>query len=478
MLILSVFTAIITEEYLLMAFPAVVMIAYLCVVDFRMVFFLLVASIPLSTEYYFPNGFSTDLPTEPLMIGLMGAYLLYVLKNGKKLSSAFFRHPITLILLLHLSWIIITTLTSGNYLISVKFLLAKIWYVTTLYFLAGHILKTEKDFKRLFWFLLIPTLFVIVTSTMRHAAYGFSFEERFRVFSPFFRNHVAYAAVVSTLFPFLWFAREWYEKGSFRRRVLIFAVLLFFVAIQLSYTRAAFISIIIAVLTYLIIRFRLMKIVLTSAVIVTIMGASHLAHNNTYLDYAPNYERTIAHTQFDNLVEATYKMEDISTMERVYRWVAGVYMSVEKPYMGFGPGNFYNFYKPYTVHAFKTYVSDNPEKSGIHSYFLMILVEQGFPGLLIFVFLLFYALIKGEDLYHNTKNRKIRRIVLMVLLSMVVIDALLIINDLVETDKIGSLFFINLAVLVNMDLAMSNSNFNDNFNINSNSNDNEPYQYQ
>lgn len=40
-----------------------------------------------------------------------------------------------------------------------------------------------------------------------------------------------------------------------------------------------------------------------------------------------------------------------------------------------------------------------------------------------------------------------------VLLCLVIIDAFLIINDLIETDKAGSFFFICLAVLINMDRA-------------------------
>ena len=140
------------------------------------------------------------------------------------------------------------------------------------------------------------------------------------------------------------------------------------------------------------------------------LGLAYFIQKNTYLDYAPNYERTVTHTEFDNLIEATYQLEDISTMERVYRWVAGFYMSNDHPWFGFGPGNFINFYKTYTVTSFRTYVSHNKEQSGIHSYFLMVLVEQGIIGVLIFFVLSFYLLIKGEQIYHETTqaNRKRR----------------------------------------------------------------------
>ena len=41
---------------------------------------------------------------------------------------------------------------------------------------------------------------------------------------------------------------------------------------------------------------------------------------------------------------------------------------------------------------------------------------------------------------------------LAALLCFVLVIVLMLMNDLVETDKIGSLFFISLAILVNMDL--------------------------
>jgi hypothetical protein len=64
-------------------------------------------------------------------------------------------------------------------------------------------------------------------------------------------------------------------------------------------------------------------------------------------------------------------------------------------------------------------------------------------------------LVKGENIYHQCRDRERRRIVLMVLLSTVVIDSFLIINDLIETDKVGSFFFLAMAILVNQDLGRS-----------------------
>ena len=82
-----------------------------------------------------------------------------------------------------------------------------------------------------------------------------------------------------------------------------------------------------------------------------------------------------------------------------------------------------------------------------------MLVEQGIPGMLLFIALSFYALIRGERIYHELKDPTWKGIVMGVLLSCVVINAFLLINDMIETDKMGSFFFIGLAVLINADLA-------------------------
>lgn len=453
LLLLSLFAGIISGQWLLLGIPAFLLLVFLTIVDFRKVFYLLLVCIPISSEVHLSNGFGTDLPTEPLMVGIMLIYFLYVIRYGRSMGAGFFRHPVTLLLLLHLGWIACTTLTSDSFFISFKYLLAKTWYVITFYFTAGLLLKTDEDFKRLFWLVLLPLLFTVVIIVGRHATFGFSFADVNKILTPFQRNHVNYAATLSLFFPFVVLALFWNKLYTKRWWFLVGATLLFLFAIYTTYTRAAFVALLMAGGAYFIIQLRLIRYVLLAGLVSAILGVAYLAIDNRYLDLAPNFDTTVTHYQFDNLIEATYKMEDISTMERVYRWVAGFQMTNENPWLGYGPGNFTTFYRSYTVSSFRTYVSNNPDNSGVHSYFLMTLIEQGIIGLLLFIVLCFAFLIYGEKIYHETRSQMRRWIVMTLLLCMVVIDAFLLINDLVETDKVGSFFFMCMAILVNMDLA-------------------------
>jgi O-antigen ligase len=178
-----------------------------------------------------------------------------------------------------------------------------------------------------------------------------------------------------------------------------------------------------------------------------------VTYRDNWLLFAPNYERTVTHTRFDNLLEATTRLEDISLMERVYRWVAAAYMIEQKPILGFGPGTFYFNYRNFTVTSFKTYVSHNPERSGIHNYYLMVAVEQGLPGLFFFLAFCVLVLLWGQRTYHRLRDVAQGRFVMAASLSFALICLLMFMNDFVETDKIGSLFFICAAIVVNGSLS-------------------------
>jgi len=440
------------EAWWLIGIPAALLVAWLTVVDFRRVYFLMLACIPLSIEMELPGGLGTDLPSEPLMWLLTLVSITWFFRHWHTIDGRFLRHPITLALFAHLVWTTVCVITSSDVLVSFKFLLAKGWYVIVFYCLSAHILREERDFKDLLWWFFVPLLIAVLSVLARHAPSGFSFEEVNFVMGPFFRNHVMYACSLAVFLPFAWYGTYWYRKYSGAWWVLVVGMAIFLLGINFAYTRAAYVALAAAVGIYWLIRRRLIKIAVLVFSVVFAGLIVLVTSRDNWLEFAPNYERTVTHTRFENLLEATTKLEDISTMERVYRWVAASYMIKDKPFTGFGPGNFYFNYQKYTVTSFKTYVSDNPERSGIHNYFLMVTVEQGIPGLIFFLLFCLLVIFMGQQVYHRTPDAGRRRVLVASLLSFMLITMLMLMNDFVETDKIGSLFFICAAILVNMDL--------------------------
>ncbi|MEO0340620.1 MAG: hypothetical protein AAF242_15600, partial [Bacteroidota bacterium] len=86
---LLTWAAIATGFYPLVFLPLALVVIYVGLVNFRSLFYLLIICIPLSTEIVLPNGFGTDLPTEPLMIGLMVISILYFIQQGPKVDLSF-----------------------------------------------------------------------------------------------------------------------------------------------------------------------------------------------------------------------------------------------------------------------------------------------------------------------------------------------------------------------------------------------------
>jgi O-antigen ligase len=178
------------------------------------------------------------------------------------------------------------------------------------------------------------------------------------------------------------------------------------------------------------------------------------------LAFAHDYKTTIFHTNFEEHLSATYEMKDVSTAERFHRWIAGVHMAGDSWQTGFGPTTFYQHYKSYTVPAFKTWVSKNEEQSTVHNYFLLLLVEQGAIGLLLFLSLLGAMFWQVQNIYHRTNNLFWKYTVAAIAAILVMQCIVNFLSDLVETDKAGSVFYLCVAVLIIADSATQTLNTN------------------
>jgi O-antigen ligase len=451
-LLSSVFCAIYLYNFYLLAIPLALLFFYLSATDTLLVYFIFIASIPVSIAVDLPNGFSTDFPGEPIMGGLMLIFFANLIFKKGYVSKDFLKHPLIFILFILLAWTVVTTIFSGKLYISFKHLLAKTWYVAVGVFLTARLIQSMNDRKQFFWWMYVPLTATILIILLRHAIKQFSFDSINDVVGPFYINHVMYAVMVSIFFPFLWFAASWYKKGSFNRQLLLLSRPLYLVAIWFSYTRSSWAAIAGCLACYFIIQFKLLQWVFATLMTGVLILIIYFSINDRYLDYAPNYKTTIYHGTLGAHLTATYEMEDLSSAERVYRWIAGLQMWQDRPITGFGPATFYSFYKAYTVSSFETYVSDNPEQSTVHNYFLLVLDEQGVPGLLIFFVLSFMLFKYGQRIYHETKNKNEKSWVMAVLLCLVAIYINTFLNDLIETIKAGPLFFMSIAFLVNQDI--------------------------
>ncbi|MBK0402588.1 O-antigen ligase family protein [Adhaeribacter sp. BT258] len=431
--------------------PAGILLLLLLLTNYRALYYLLIFSLPFSMEFFLPvGGLRMDLPAEPLMLLLTGCFMASLL-IGFKPDKRFLSHPLVVLIGATYLWALMVTPFSVDGVKSVKYLLAKVWYIVPFLLLTGSIIRDVKDIKRILWFFLVPLIGLILFSLFKHALKGFAFHAVHRSVTPFFMNHVIYATVVAFFIPYVFTLMQ--GRKGWVKFFLICCLLIMVVGVGFSYTRASWLSLPIAGLYFLAIRFKLTKLMVAGAYLGAAFAMYFFLNNENYLNYAPKFEKTVFNRDnFGKHLQATYKLEDVSGMERVYRWVAALHMVAEKPFTGTGPSTFYPEYKRYTVKRFRTYVSDNPEKSTVHNYFLLQLAEQGIIGLLLFLTLIGYILILPQTLYHRTKDPETRAVIVGAALCLIIIIFHLTLNELLEVDKIGSFYFISLAFLIKLDI--------------------------
>ena len=435
------------EHSLYCIIPFALLFLALILLNFRIVFFILLLVLPVSVEAYI-GSFGTDLPSEPIVILLAGCALFYLVLNREELRQKSFRHPISIILLLMLGWSAFATLFSTDIILSIKYMLAKSWYLLGFFILPMLLLRDKKDIKLFFWCLFIPTYLSVFYVLVRHGMMEFSFDSITNAVHPLYRNHVNYAVFITMFLPFLFLAKKWYPKNYVRYNIIKYAIPVFLAAIYLSYTRGAWLAAFAMFGYYLVLRFNLTKYILIVAGIATITFSVYILKDNNYLKYSPNFEHTIYHDELAEHLTSTFEMEDMSTVERFYRWIAAINLFKENPIVGVGPNNFVANYKKYTVTAYETYISDNEEKSTVHNYFLLLLTEQGLPALVLFIALVAVVLLTAQQTY-NSVSAEQKKYVAAITLCIVAFLLNNTLSDLVEANKVGSLFFICLGLLVN-----------------------------
>lgn len=446
----AAFTATSFDEPLLYALPFIALLIPVIINSPGFLFMTLLVALPLSMEFKLTQTLGTDMPDEFIMLAVTGLFIAISIFHRGITLKINYRHPLFILLIIHIFWIAVTCIFSQQPPLSIKYLIAKTWYIIPFALFIQIFLQQKQSLKVFSLCLLIPMCLVVLQAIVRHAISGFTFESVNRTVVPFFRNHVNYSAMLACMFPVvLGLLRHAVSNQS--RLTLQSMLILFTIGIILSYSRGAWLALLIGSVVYFAISKKLISWLFVISIIVIISGFTWLGHNNKYLDYRPNYTKTIFHTNFLQHMTATYQLRDLSTAERFYRWIAAIRLTSDHPITGVGPNNFYNNYKPYTVSAFKTWVSRNNEHSTVHNYFIFIMCEQGIPGLVIFTLLLFAGFYYAEKIYHKSSIGTHKTAAITIGCVLGIITTVNFLSDLIETDKIGSLFFICIGILMWLD---------------------------
>jgi putative inorganic carbon (hco3(-)) transporter len=444
--------AIWQEAYWFAVFPllAVVIWSVFFRLDQVLLFIVLCTPISLNLENLEIGGIGFYLPTEPLLFGVLVVFLIKFIR-GESINRKIYTHPISVLLYVYLAWMGLTTITSELPIVSIKFMIAKLWFIVPLYFMMAHIFQDVKNVRRFQLLYIFPLIAVVIYTVARHSGYGFEKDAGHWVMEPFYKDHTSYGAVLAMYIPVALGLLIRKKLTPLMRTLIFTASAILIIGVVLSFTRAAWVSLLAAavLMGFMFLRIKL-HILLASVILVG--GFVWTMQDDLLIMLEKNTQDSS-----DNLAEHVESISNVSSdasnLERLNRWYCAFEMFNERPIVGWGPGTYQFVYAPFQRSTNNTIISTNNADGGnAHSEYFGPLSEQGLAGALIMLALVFAVFRLSFKLFYELKDREMRILVLTSFLGLVTYFIHGILNNYLDTDKASVPFWGFIAILVAVDL--------------------------
>ena len=439
-------------------FPAIQLIT-VAVVGLYVVFFhtdwamyLIAFSTPFSIIISSKNiHLGLSLPSEALMILVTMIFLARILYD-LRVDRKFLKHPISIAILVYLGWMLITCLTSVRPVISIKFFASKIWFITSCYWFFMQMVDDDmKNAVRYFNCYAAGLSILVLVVTYMHALSGFDEHYAHYVMSPFYNDHTAYGAALAFMLPisvgFIFLpGNQWPQRIFY-----IVTSLILLMGFYLSFSRAAWLSLVGAVGVLVILKLRIKLSWIVSGGLVIGLLLFFYADDILYKMSRNSQESS------GDFVEHIQSMSNISTdasnMERINRWTAAFGMIKERPVFGWGPGTYQFEYAPFQQGYYRTLIStDFGDGGNAHSEYIGPCAETGFPGMFTVIAIVVTFLICGIRTYIRADNKTLKIISLCMTLALVSYYIHGFLNNFLDTDKLSVLVWAAMAVIAVCDI--------------------------
>ncbi|MBP9185459.1 MAG: O-antigen ligase family protein [Bacteroidia bacterium] len=442
------------DDYTFHLLPLILIFAYLVLFKLDTVLLLLVFIVPLSIEFDdIGMGLGISLPDEPIVMIVMLLSIIRFIVDGSY-DLKVFKHPISIWILINITWYIVTIFSSEMPLVSIKFVLSRVWFVVTYYFLGVMLFRKLSNVYKYLWLYAISLAVVVIYSLYMHRLSGFTQESSYYISMPFYRAHGIYSAAISFFIP-LFFAYLFYSyklKNNPIKIAFVATILaLFLTGVFYSYTRAAWLSIVVALAMIFPLSFR---IKLRTQLLILASGLILFISFQDQILYALSKNKQDSGEGFNKHLQSASNIKtDASNIERINRWMSAINMWKERPIMGFGPGTYVFCYAPYQEARYRTLISTNFGNQGnSHSEFLNPLSETGIIGMGSLIMIIFYGLNTAFNLFYQTKSTRLKVILIGVSLGLVSYYTHGFLNHYSETTEMAPLLWGSFAIIVAIDL--------------------------
>lgn len=396
------------------------------------------------------SGMVLSMPVEPMMILFSLMFLIRVLAGGNY-DRQLLRHPIYVIVLLSLGWMLLTACTSQLPWVSIKYFVARLWFVTPFFFAGAQIFASRQRVREFFWAYAIGLISIVAISTIKTTG-GFSdLQTLHHVMKPFYNDHTAYGCVIALFLPAaFYFIFSGGSKGWSRVFfTALFALLL--VGLFFSYSRAAWISVVAAAGVYVLIRLG-MKV--RWMVLLACLGISvFFAYQSDMLYRLGKNHQDSSYDLKGQLESISNISTDASNLERLNRWASAMRLWKEHPVLGVGPGTYQFLYASYQrSYQLSTISTNNGDLGNAHSEYIGPLTEQGVPGAALVLALFVATFATGVHVYRSAKDETAAGMALAFTLSLLTYYVHGVFNNFLDTDKLSVPFWGFTAIIVALDV--------------------------
>ena len=435
-------------------FPIALLFIYLAIFETEKFFLSIAFLTPLSVNIEeYTDSFGLFLPTEPLLFGLM-IFFLFLQIRIPFLDKRIWKNPIVICVLVYLFWLIITSITSTDPIVSFKSILARLWFIIPLLIFGTHFFKKHENRVVFLWLFIVSCSLVVCFTLIHHSIYGFGEEEGHWVMWPFFKDHTIYGATVALCLPISLALLN--QKGSppLSKAVLILLNSILITGLIFSYTRAAWLSVFCAGIIGLLVYFRVnFKLLLGLGLALGFI--IYAQWDNIQLVLAKNKHEHTTEAFEEKIQSAANVTTDASNLERINRWDCAYQMFKKRPVLGFGPGTYAFEYAPFQDPENLTIISTNfGDMGNAHSEYLSALSESGIIGLLLFISIVASIFTCAIKLYYKTPSHEndIKLLIMGIIISLSTYFIHAFLNNYLDTDKAAVPIWAMCAMIIAMSL--------------------------
>ena len=438
------------DTYLAFALPAVIGILLLYVFSLDKVLLLVALITPISVNIKdLAGGLAISLPAEPLLAGIMIMFFAKLIYE-KRFDLKIAKHPISIVIYIMFIWMIFTMITSEMPVVSLKFIVSRLWFIVPSYFLCAVLFKNPKNIHRFIWLYMAGLVIVVLYTISNHSMHGFDGDTAHWVMTPFYNDHTAYGAALA-VYIILCAAYLFMPNMNKNNRITVSIVLaLLILAIILSFCRASWISLIAALGVLACVHLKI-KFKYIAVVIVVLVSMFFTFQHQIFYSLSKN-DQDASGDVVENIQSMTNISTDASNLERINRWTSAIRMFVERPLFGWGPGTYQFVYAPFQESKNKTIISTNSGDMGnAHSEYIGTLAEQGFPGAIIVISLVATFMYYGLNTYKRARNKESKVIVLAATLALFGYYIHGTLNNFLDTDKLAVPVWSCMAIITAID---------------------------